>query len=126
MVGFALCRWCDSLTNLDKVIYPGSGAAKGDLVHYWTRVAPVVLPHLADRPLSMVRFPDSVDAEPWVGRHMSAGTPEWVRRVRVPSKRHGIREQVVGDSAASLGVDGQPVARPRQTTSSSTWTRAKA
>src|SRR5215207_11667149 len=51
-----------ALSNLDKVLYPESGTAKAEVVDYYTRIAPVLLPHLADRPLTRKRWPDGVAA----------------------------------------------------------------
>ena len=51
------------LTNLDKVLYPEAGFTKGQVVDYYARVAPALLPHLAGRPLTMVRWPDGVEGE---------------------------------------------------------------
>ena len=50
-----------SLTNLDKVLYPPTGTTKGEAIHYWATAAEVILPHLSDRPLSFLRFPDGPD-----------------------------------------------------------------
>ena len=52
-----------SLSNLDKVLYPSTGFTKGDLIDYYVRIAPVLLPHVRDRPLTMKRFPDGVDGQ---------------------------------------------------------------
>jgi bifunctional non-homologous end joining protein LigD len=50
-----------SLSNLDKVMYPATGFTKGQLIDYYTRVAPALLPHLRDRPLTLKRYPNGVD-----------------------------------------------------------------
>ena len=52
-----------SLSNLDKVFYPKSGFTKGQVVEYYTRIAPVLLPHLRDRHLTLKRYPNGVDGE---------------------------------------------------------------
>jgi bifunctional non-homologous end joining protein LigD len=72
------------LSNLQKVLYPGPGFTKGELINYYVKVAPVILPHLADRPVSMKRFPDGIDGEGFFAKNAPAGTPEWVRTVRLP------------------------------------------
>ena len=51
-----------TLTNLDKVLYPAAHFTKAQVIDYYTRIAPVLLPHLAGRPLTMKRYPDGVDA----------------------------------------------------------------
>lgn len=73
-----------ALSNLDKVLYPGSGFTKGDVIDYYVRVAPVLLPHLADRPLTMRRFPDGVDGQSFYAKHLPRGTPPWIRHAAMP------------------------------------------
>lgn len=66
------------LSNLDKPLYPG-GFTKGQLVDYYTRVGPVLLPHLRDRALTRLRCPDGVEGEVFFEKNAPRGTPEWVR-----------------------------------------------
>ena len=66
------------LTNLDKVLYP-DGFTKGQVIDYYTRVAPVLLPHLKDRTLTRLRCPDGVEGERFFEKNAPRGTPEWVR-----------------------------------------------
>lgn len=72
------------LTNLDKVLYPQAGFTKGEVVDYYTRISPVLLPHLAGRPLTRIRFPNGVDGNSFFEKNAPAGTPGWVRTVRLP------------------------------------------
>jgi bifunctional non-homologous end joining protein LigD len=65
------------LTNLDKVLWPESGHTKGDLVRYYADVAPVLLPHLAGRPLTVRRFPDGVGGV-WWHQNECRGEPDWL------------------------------------------------
>ena len=51
------------LTNLDKVLYPEVGFTKGQVIDYYTRIAPAILPHTRDHPLTLKRYPNGVDAE---------------------------------------------------------------
>jgi len=74
-----------SLSNLDKVLYPEVGFTKGEVIDYYTRIAPVLLPHLASRALTFKRYPDGVDAQFFFAKNIPQGTPEWVRRVELPS-----------------------------------------
>ncbi|MEU7478779.1 non-homologous end-joining DNA ligase [Lentzea sp. NPDC042327] len=73
------------LTNLDKVLYPGFGFAKGEVIDYYTRVAPVLLPHLKDRPVTLKRFPNGVDGKWFFEKNAPQHRPEWVRTVRLES-----------------------------------------
>jgi bifunctional non-homologous end joining protein LigD len=84
------------LTNLDKPLYP-DGFTKGQLVDFYTRVSPVLLPHLRDRALTRVRCPDGVDGERFFEKNTPRGTPEWVRTHRV----NGV-EYVVADDLPTL------------------------
>jgi bifunctional non-homologous end joining protein LigD len=71
------------ITNWDKVLYPETGFTKGDLVAYYARVAPVVLPHLHDRPLTLKRYPNGVDAPYFYEKQSPSHRPEWVQTVRI-------------------------------------------
>lgn len=73
------------LSNLDKVLYPQTGTTKGEVIQYYTQVAPVLLPHLADRPLTRKRWPDGVAADSFFEKNAPRGTPDWVRTVELPS-----------------------------------------
>ena len=74
-----------TLSNLDKVLYPDVGFTKGEVIDYYTRIAPVLLPHVVDRPLTFKRYPDGVEESSFFGKNAPAGTPEWVRTVELPS-----------------------------------------
>lgn len=71
------------LTNLDKILYPASGFAKGQVVDYYVRIAPVLLPHLAGRPLTMKRYPEGVDAEFFFEKNAPMHRPDWVQTAPV-------------------------------------------
>jgi bifunctional non-homologous end joining protein LigD len=73
-----------TLSNLDKVLYPDDGFTKGEVIDYYTRVAPVLLPHLADRPLTVKRYPNGVDAAFFYEKNAARGTPDWIRTVSLP------------------------------------------
>ncbi|MGK5551259.1 non-homologous end-joining DNA ligase [Actinomadura kijaniata] len=68
-----------SLSSLDKDLYPEF--TKGEVVDYYTRIAPVMLPHLRDRPATRIRFPDGIDGTSFVEKNAPSGTPDWVRTV---------------------------------------------
>ncbi|MDT4936765.1 MAG: bifunctional non-ous end joining protein LigD [Pseudonocardiales bacterium] len=73
------------LTNLGKVLYPQTGFTKGEVIDYYTRIAPVLLPHLVDRPLTIKRYPNGVDEQFFFEKNASRGTPDWVRTVNLPA-----------------------------------------
>jgi bifunctional non-homologous end joining protein LigD len=72
------------LSNLDKVMYPAAGFTKGEVIDYYTRIAPVMLPHLADRAVTRIRFPNGVDGLHFFEKNKPAGTPDWVRLATLP------------------------------------------
>jgi bifunctional non-homologous end joining protein LigD len=68
-----------SLSNLDKVMYPAVGFTKGQLIDYYTRVAPVLLPHLQGRPLTLKRYPNGVEGQYFYEKRCPSHAPDWVR-----------------------------------------------
>ena len=74
------------VSNLDKVLYPKDGFTKGELINYYIRIAPVLLPHLKDRPLTMKRYPDGVEGEFFYEKHCPSHRPKWVKTTRVWSE----------------------------------------
>ena len=68
-----------SLSNLDKVLYPAVGFTKGHVIDYYTRVAPAVLPHLQDRPLTLKRYPNGVEGGHFYEKQCPSHRPDWVR-----------------------------------------------
>ena len=73
-----------TLSNLHKVLYPDAGFAKGEVIDYYTRIAPVLLPHLADRPLTVKRYPNGVDGMFFYEKNATRGTPDWIRTKTLP------------------------------------------
>jgi bifunctional non-homologous end joining protein LigD len=72
------------LSNLSKVLYPQEGITKGEIIEYYTRVAPVLLPHLTGRPLTTIRFPNGTSGHKFFEKNVPRGAPSWVRTVRLP------------------------------------------
>src|SRR4051812_32552951 len=70
------------LTNLEKVLWPAVGFAKSQLIDYYVRIAPVLLPHIAERPMTLARFPDGVDVDGWY-QTSCWHHPEWMPTVKV-------------------------------------------
>jgi bifunctional non-homologous end joining protein LigD len=68
-----------SLSNLDKVMYPETGFTKGQVIDYYTRIAPAVLPHLRDRPLTLKRYPNGVEGGHFYEKQCPSHRPGWVR-----------------------------------------------
>jgi bifunctional non-homologous end joining protein LigD len=74
------------VSNLDKVLYPKVGFSKGQVIDYYIRVAPVLLPHLRDRPLTMKRYPDGVEGEFFYEKNCPSHRPKWVKTAKVWSE----------------------------------------
>jgi bifunctional non-homologous end joining protein LigD len=75
-----------AVSNLDKVLYPKVGFTKGQVIDYFIRIAPVLLPHLKDRPLTMKRYPDGVDGEFFYEKNCPSHRPSWVKTAKVWSE----------------------------------------
>lgn len=72
------------LTNLDKVLYPDTGFTKADIIDYYARVAPVLLPHLAGRHVTLKRYPNGVTGESFFEKRCPDHRPDWVHTAEVP------------------------------------------
>lgn len=92
-----------TLTNLDKVLYPATGFTKAEVIDYYLNIAPTILPHLADRAITRLRFPDGTgpDAFSFYEKNAPNGCPGWVRLQRVAASDSDI-DYVVADSPATL------------------------
>src|SRR5258706_3047795 len=71
------------LTNLEKVLYPEAGFTKAQVIDYYTRMAPVILPHTRDHPLTLKRYPNGVDAEFFYEKNCPKHRPPWVETATV-------------------------------------------
>ncbi|WP_295122498.1 non-homologous end-joining DNA ligase [uncultured Leifsonia sp.] len=92
------------LTNLDKVLYPETGTTKGDVIHYYATIAPALLPHLAERPVTRKRWPDGVGSatapiEAFFEKDLGMGVPNWVLRQTILHSGGEKRYPVVTDRA---------------------------
>ena len=84
------------LSNLDKVLYP-SGFTKGEVIAYYHAIAPVMLPHLAGRPVTRIRFPDGTDEPGFFEKNVPHGTPDWVHTHHVVGSSENIVFPIVDD-----------------------------
>jgi bifunctional non-homologous end joining protein LigD len=73
------------ISNLDKVMYPSTGTTKGEVLNYYARIAPVMLPHLADRAVTRIRWPHGTSDMQFFEKNVPSGAPSWLRTVTVPS-----------------------------------------
>ncbi|MBT2509995.1 non-homologous end-joining DNA ligase [Streptomyces sp. ISL-98] len=91
-----------ALSNLEKVLYPATGTTKGEVVHYYAVTAGVLLPHLRDRPVSFLRYPDGPDGQLFFTKNPPPGTPEWVKTVEVRHSDATTTQQVLVQDMATL------------------------
>jgi bifunctional non-homologous end joining protein LigD len=75
-----------SLTNLDKVLYPATGFTKGQVIDYYARIAPVLVPHLSGHPLTLKRYPGGVDQEFFFEKNATKHRPDWVKTTPIWSE----------------------------------------
>ena len=90
------------LKHLDKVFFPEPGLTKGDLVNYYKAVAPVMVPLIAQHPISMQRFPDGLKGEGFYNKDIPDYFPEWIERITFPRREGGSFTAPIIDSAAAL------------------------
>ncbi|MER7662828.1 MULTISPECIES: non-homologous end-joining DNA ligase [unclassified Streptomyces] len=87
-----------ALSNLEKVIHPATGTTKAELLHYYASTADAILPHIHDRPVSFLRYPDGPDGQMFFTKNPPPGTPSWVQTAPVPrSDDKNARQVVVAD-----------------------------
>lgn len=91
-----------ALSNLEKVIHPATGTTKGEILHYYATAAPYLLPHLLNRPLSFLRYPDGPDGQLFFTKNPPPGTPSWVKTVSVPRSEDKNARQVMVQDLPSL------------------------
>jgi bifunctional non-homologous end joining protein LigD len=79
------------VSNLDKVLYPATETTKGEVLHYYAQVAPTLLPHLADRPVTRIRWPNGVADQSFFEKNLPSGAPGWLPSVTIdaPGSRSG-------------------------------------
>ena len=95
------------ITHPDKVMFPDDGITKGDLAAYYEAMAPVILPHLKGRPLTMERYPQGIGAKGFWQKDVSKGFPSWLQRVEVPKKDGTLHHPVITDLQSLMWVTNQ-------------------
>src|SRR5437899_3848221 len=74
------------ITHPEKVLFPDDGITKGELASYYETIAPILLPHIRGRPITMERFPAGIGTKGFLQKDVSKGFPDWLQRVEVPNK----------------------------------------
>jgi len=95
------------ITHPDKVLFPDDGITKGDVAAYYEAVAPVLLPHIQGRPVTMERYPAGIGEKGFWQKDVSKGFPEWLQRVEVPKKDGVVHHAVITDVRSLLWVTNQ-------------------
>ncbi|WP_448656059.1 ATP-dependent DNA ligase [Microbacterium lacticum] len=89
------------LTNLDKVLYPATGTTKGEVIDYYSRIAPAMLPHVRGRPVTRLRWPEGTGKPPFFAKDLEAGAPDWLGRHAIDHSG-GAKDYPLVDDLAGL------------------------
>lgn len=94
------------LTNLEKIFYPATGFTKGGMIDYYARIAPVLVPHLTDKPLTLKRYPNGVNEEPFFEKNATKHRPDWVKTAPIWSEgnRRDVNYILCNDLATLIWV----------------------
>ena len=95
------------ITHPEKVMFPDDGITKGDLAAYYEAIAPVILPHIKGRPITMERYPAGIGKKGFWQKDVSKGFPEWLERIEVPKKDGVVHHPVITDERSLLWVTNQ-------------------
>ena len=105
------------ITHPEKVLFPADGITKGDLAAYYEAIAPVMVPHIRARPITMERFPAGIDKQGFIQKDVSKGFPAWLERVEVPKKDGTVHHPIVTDTRSLLWITNQNCITPHVWTS---------
>jgi len=105
------------LTHPEKVLFPDDGITKGEVAAYYQALAPVMLPHLRGRPITMERYPAGIDRKGFIQKDVAKGFPSWLKRVEVPKKGGTVRHLLVNDVASLRWMVNQNTVTPHVWTS---------
>jgi len=95
------------ITHPEKILFPGDGITKGELAAYYQMIAPVMLPHLRRRPITMERFHRGIAAPGFFQKDVSKGFPDWLERVEVPKKEGTVHHPIANDTRSLLWLANQ-------------------
>ena len=100
------------ITHPEKVLFPEDGITKGDLAAYYEVIAPLMLPYLQGRPITMERYPSGIAAKGFFQKNVAKGFPEWLARVEVPKKGGTVQHPLVADVRSLLWLANQNCITP--------------
>src|SRR5688572_32826815 len=95
------------ITHPEKIMFPADGITKGEIASYYESIAPVMLPHLIRRPITMERFHRGIEAPGFFQKDVSKGFPEWLERVEVPKHGGTVHHPIVTDTEGLLWLANQ-------------------
>ncbi|HEX6307288.1 MAG TPA: non-homologous end-joining DNA ligase [Longimicrobiales bacterium] len=105
------------ISHPDKVLFPDDGITKGELAAYYEMIAPLMLPHIARRPITMERFHRGIAAEGFYQKSVTRGFPPWLERVPVPKKNGTVFHPLVTDTESLLWLANMNCITPHVWTS---------
>ena len=105
------------ITHPEKVLFPEDGITKGDLAAYYDAIAPLMVPHMRARPVSMERYPAGIGKKGFFHKDVSKGFPSWLERVEVPKKDGTVHHPLVTDTRSLLWLANQNCITPHVWTS---------
>jgi len=100
------------ITHPDKVLFPDVGITKGEMAAYYESVAPIMVPHIRGRPITMERYPNGIQKKGFMHKDVSKGFPEWLERVEVPKKDGTVHHAIVTDTRSLLWLANQNTITP--------------
>lgn len=105
------------ITHPEKVLFPDAGITKGELASYYAAIAPIMLPHICGRPVTMERYPAGIGEQGFLQKDVSKGFPKWLERVEVPKKGGTVHHPLVCDARSLLWLVNQNSITPHVWTS---------
>jgi len=106
-----------TITHPEKVLFPDDGITKGELASYYESIAPIMVPHIRGRPITMERFPAGIGRKGFIQKDVSKGFPSWLQRVEVPKKDGTVHHPLVVDTRSLLWITNQNCITPHVWTS---------
>jgi bifunctional non-homologous end joining protein LigD len=100
------------ISRPEKVLFPEDGFTKGDLIEYYARIAPRILPHLRDRPLTLERYPNGINTKRFFQKEVSSYFPRWIRTVTVPKVGGTVTHVLCNDTATLVYIANQACVTP--------------
>ena len=100
------------ISHPEKVLFPDDGITKGELAAYYEAIAPLILPHLRQRPVTMERFHKGIGQPGFIQKSIGRGTPDWIERVEVPKKDGIVTHPLINDERSLLWLANQNCITP--------------